>query len=74
MTVKNNGKNINIFAWTGSGGVGFNFCCRYIETPIRQGQTPISKKDGGSQGISPNKLNMDVGSLSLKSFIQPKNG
>ena len=74
MTVKNSGKNINIFAWIGSGGAGFNFCCRYIVSPIKHGQAPIIKKEGGSQGISPNKLNKDVGSHSDKSFIQPKNG
>ena len=74
ITVKNKGKNINIFAWTGSGGVGFSFCCIHIETPIKHGHTPISKKEGGSHGIKPNKLNIEVGSLSLKSYIQPKNG
>ena len=37
-------------------------------------QTKIIKKLGGSQGIKPNKLNIDVGSLSDKSFIQPKKG
>ena len=30
------------------------------------------KKLGGSQGINPNKLNIDVGSLSDKSFTHPK--
>ena len=34
----------------------------------------IIKKVGGSQGINPNKLKTDVGSLSDKSFIQPKKG
>jgi len=34
----------------------------------------IIKKVGGSQGINPNKLNTEVGSLSDKSFIQPKKG
>ena len=33
-----------------------------------------NKKLGGSQGIKPNKLKIDVGSLSDKSFIQPKKG
>ena len=42
--------------------------------PISIGHTPIIKKVGGSQGINPNKLNIDVGSLADKSFIQPKKG
>ena len=42
-----------------------------MDTPIAIGQAPIIKKDGGSQGINQNKLNTDVGSLSLKSLIQP---
>ena len=74
ITVKKRGKNIKIFAWTGSGGAGFNFCCIYIDIPIKQGQAPISKKEGGSQGINPKILNIDVGSLSDKSLIQPKKG
>jgi len=41
---------------------------------MRQGHTPINKKDGGSQGINPNKLNIEVGSLSDRSFIHPKKG
>ena len=71
ITVKNNGKNINIFACIGSGGVGFSFCWINIDIPIAIGQAPISKNDGGSQGINPNKLKTDVGSLTLKAFIQP---
>ena len=51
ITVKNSGKNINIFACIGSGGVGFNFCCKYIVVPIIIGQAPIIKKDGGSHGM-----------------------
>ena len=74
ITVKNNGKNINIFACIGSGGVGFNFCCTYFVNPINIGQAPINKNDGGSHGIKPNKLNMEVGSCADKSLILPKNG
>ena len=74
IIVKKSGKNIKIFAWIGSGGGGFSFCCKYILKPIRIGQAPIIKKVGGSQGIKPNKLNIEVGSLSDKSFIQPKKG
>ena len=74
IIVKKSGKNIKIFAWIGSGGVGFSFCCKYILNPIRIGHAPIIKKVGGSQGINPNKLNIDVGSLADKSFIQPKKG
>ena len=74
MIVKKTGKNIKIFACIGSGGVGFNFCCRYIDIPIRIGQTPIIKNVGGSHGINPNKLNIEVGSLADKSCIQPKKG
>ena len=74
MIVKKSGKNINIFACIGSGGAGFNFCCTHMLKPIKIGQAPIIKKVGGSQGIKPNKLKMDVGSLSDKSCIQPKNG
>ena len=71
IIVKNNGKNINIFCCIGSGGVGLSFCCKYIVNPIRQGQIPIIKNDGGSQGINPNRLKMEVGSRSLRSEIQP---
>ena len=74
IIVKKSGKNIKIFAWIGSGGVGFNFCCTHMLKPINIGQTPIIKKVGGSQGINPNKLKIDVGSLSDKSLIQPKKG
>ena len=63
IIVKKSGKNIKIFAWIGSGGVGFNFCCKYIVNPINTGHAPIIKKVGGSQGIKPNKLKIDVGSL-----------
>ena len=65
---------MKIFACIGSGGVGFNFCCKYMVKPMRIGQAPIIKKVGGSQGINPNKLNMEVGSAADKSLIQPKNG
>ena len=74
MTVKNKGKNIKILACMGSGGAGFNFCCTHMLTPIATGHTPINKKDGGSQGINPKRLNNEVGSLSDKSLIQPKKG
>ena len=74
MIVKNIGKNIKIFACIGSGGVGFNFCCKYMVSPMRIGHTPIIKKVGGSYGINPNKLNIEVGSLADKSCIQPKKG
>ena len=58
-----NGKKDIIFACSGSGGAGFSFCCKYIETPIKQGQAPINKNDGGSQGIIPNKLKIEVEKL-----------
>ena len=60
MTVKKSGKNINIFACIGSGGVGFNFCCINMLTPMSIGHAPINKNDGGSQGIKPNKLKIEV--------------
>ena len=41
IIVKNNGKNAKIFAWTGSAGAGFSFCCFHIEAPINIGQMPI---------------------------------
>ena len=69
ITVKNNGKNINIFACMGSGGVGLSFCCINIVIPIIIGHAPISRNEGGSQGINPKRLNTEVGSLSLRSFI-----
>ena len=74
MIVKNNGKKAKIFAWIGSAGAGFSFCCKYIVNPIKIGQIPIIKKPGGSHGIKPNKLNKEVGSCADKSYIQPKNG
>ena len=74
MIVKKIGKNIKILACIEAGGVGFSFCCINILIPISIGQAQIIKKVGGSQGISPNKLKIDVGSLSDKSFIQPKKG
>ena len=74
MIVKNNGKNINILACTGSGGVGLSFCCKYIVAPIIIGHAQIIRKDGGSQGIKPKKLKIEVGSCADKSLIQPKNG
>ena len=40
--------------------------------PIKIGQIPIIKKPGGSHGITPNKLKIEVGSCADKSFIQPK--
>jgi hypothetical protein len=51
IIVKKSGKNINIFAWIGSGGVGFNFCCTHMLAPINIGHAPIIKNVGGSQGI-----------------------
>ena len=74
IIVRKSGKNIKIFASTGSGGVGFNFCCKYILNPINIGQAPIIRNVGGSQGIKPNKLKIEVGSHADKSSIQPKNG
>ena len=74
IIVKNKGKNANIFAWIGSAGAGLSFCWTHIEAPINIGQIPIIKKLGGSQGIKPNKLKIEVGSLSDKSLIQPKKG
>ena len=56
------------------GGVGLSFCCIHIVTPIATGQAPIIKNDGTSYGNKPNRLNKLVGSLSLRSCIQPKKG
>ena len=56
IIVRKSGKNIKIFACIGSGGVGFNFCCKYILNPINIGHTPMIKKPGGSQGIKPKRL------------------
>ncbi len=58
----------------GSGGGGFIFCCKYIVSPIRSGQIPTVKNNGGSQGINPKRLNKLVGSGADKSLIQPKKG
>ena len=52
----------------------FSFCCKNIVVPIIIGHAPIIKKEGGSHGIKPKKLNIDVGSCADKSFIQPKKG
>jgi hypothetical protein len=72
--VRKRGKNINIFACIGSGGVGFSFCCKNIVAPINIGQTPITKNDGGSQGIKPKILKTEVGSCADKYFIHQKKG
>ena len=74
MIVKNKGKNAKIFACIGSGGAGLSFYCKYIVNPIKIGQIPIIKKPGGSHGIRPKRLKIDVGSLADKSCIQPKKG
>src|ERR1051326_547645 len=68
------GRNMNMRAWTGSTGCGFNFCCRNSVTPIMSGQAPIARNSGGVNGISPNRLAKEVGSGADKSWIQPKNG
>ena len=47
---------------------------RSIEIPIAMGHTPITKNDGGSQGIKPKRLKTVVGSLSDRSLIHPKKG
>ena len=74
IIVKKSGKNMKIFACIGSGGVGFSFCCKYMVNPIKIGHAPIIKKVGGSHGINPNKLNIEVGSLADRSCIHPKKG
>ena len=71
MIVKKRGKNMKIFACIGSGGAGLSFCWTNIERPIAIGHAPIIKNDGGSQGMTPKRLNNEVGSRSLKSCIQP---
>ena len=40
------GIQANIFACIGSGGVGFNLCCKNMVTPINKGQIPMFKKSG----------------------------
>jgi len=72
MIVKKSGKKAKILAWMGSAGAGFNFCWTHIEAPIKIGQIPIIIKLGGSHGINPNKLKIEVGSAAERSFIQPK--
>ena len=72
MIVKNKGKNINIFFCISSCGAGFNFCCSHIVNPIKIGRAPIIIKEGGSHGIKPNKLNIEVGSFYDKYFIKQK--
>ena len=75
ITVINKGKNVNIFFCIGSViGEGFSLCCKNIVNPINIGQAPIIRNVGGSQGIKPNKLKTEVGSLADKSSIQPKKG
>ena len=58
---------MKIFACSGSGGGGLIFCCRYIVAPIKIGQIPIVRNAGVSQGTSPNKLKILVGSGADKS-------
>ena len=55
-------------------GAGLSFCCAHIVKPIRIGNPPMIKNSGGAHGISPNKLKIDVGSFSDRSFIHPKKG
>ena len=77
MNVKMIGINWNMRACTGSGGGGFSFCCRNIVTPMINGHRPRCRNGDivvGSNGISPNRLNMLVGSIADRSWIQPKNG
>ena len=71
------GMNWNMRACTGSGGGGFSFCCRNIVPPMISGQAPRCSHGeivAGSNGISPNRLKMLVGSTADRSWIQPKNG
>ena len=74
ITVKKTGKNIKIFFCISSCGAGLSFCCAHIVRPISTGNAPMIKKSGGDHGISPNKLKIDVGSFSERSFIHPKKG
>ena len=60
-----------IFAWSGSGGEGFNFVCKNIVKAIKIGQIPINKNEGGVKFNKPNKLKIVVGSGADKSFIHP---
>ena len=74
--VANKKRNISgrkdiIFACNGSGGAGFNFCCKYIVKAINKGQAPIIKNEGGIKLNKPNKLKIVVGSGADKSFTQP---
>ena len=79
IKVKIIGRNLNIFACIGSGGVGFKRCCMYMVIPIKIGHIPIfikAKKlsDGTTQGNKPKRFKIDVGSGADKSCIHAKNG
>ena len=65
------GRKDIIFACIGSGGAGFNFCCKYIVKAISIGQAPIIKKEGGIKLTKPNKLKIVVGSGADRSLIHP---
>ena len=66
-----NGKKDIILACNGSGGAGFNFCCKYIVNAISKGHAPIIKNEGGTKLIIPKRLKIVVGSGADKSLTHP---
>ncbi len=74
MKVNITGIQAKIIAWVLSGGVGFMRIWMNIVIPMTSGQMPSIRICGGVKGISPNRLNTDVGSGAERSWIQPKNG
>src|SRR4029450_195142 len=80
MRGRMSGRELKIIACVGSGGGGLSFIWNHMVTPMMSGQMPSMRKGPktgtceGSQGISPNRLKIVVGSGAERSLIQPKNG
>src|SRR5947209_1417217 len=74
MKVKISGMKPKIFCCMGSAGGGLRLVCSHMVNPMISGNTPIIRYCGGIQGISPNRLKIDVGSGADRSLIQPKKG
>src|SRR6056297_2645384 len=80
MNMKTQGIQAKIIFCVASVGAGFSFCCRYIETPSRIGNTPrlkmkkIEPGSGVDQGSSPKRFRIEDGSGAERSLIQPIQG